>query len=148
MKTHEFRISQVMFDELSAHLFPGDHDEHGAVIAAGICRSKRGTRFLARKLFLAREGIDYVPSKYGYRALSAEFVARVSGYCSQHKLAYFAIHCHGGRDEVAFSSVDLESHKRSYPHSLILPREFRSEHWYLRPMQSLEKSGRQTESSG
>ncbi|WP_052362304.1 ThiF family adenylyltransferase [Geminisphaera colitermitum] len=115
MKTHEFRISQVMFDELSAHLFPGDHDEHGAVIAAGICRSKRGTRFLARKLFLAREGIDYVPSKYGYRALSAEFVARVSGYCSQHKLAYFAIHCHGGRDEVAFSSVDLESHKRSYP---------------------------------
>jgi molybdopterin/thiamine biosynthesis adenylyltransferase len=115
MKTHEFRISQAMFDELNAHLFPGDHDEHGAVIAAGICRSKQGTRFLARKLFIAREGIDYVPSKHGYRALSAEFVARVSNYCSQNKLAYFAIHCHGGRDEVAFSDVDLESHKRSYP---------------------------------
>jgi hypothetical protein len=114
MKTHEFRISKAMFDELSAHLFPGDHDEHGAVIAAGLCRSNRGTRFLARKLFLAREGFDYVPSKYGYRALSAEFVARVSNYCSQHKLAYFAIHCHGGHDDVAFSDVDLESHKRSY----------------------------------
>ena len=115
MRNVEFRIPQAMFDELFAHLFPGDHDEHGAVIAAGICESARGTRFLARKLFIAREGIDYVASKFGYRALSADFVARVSNFCAQNRLCYFAIHCHGGADSVSFSDVDTDSHKRSYP---------------------------------
>ncbi len=112
---NEFRISRAMFDSLQRHLFPGDNDEHGAVIAAGICRSPRGTRFLARKLFIAREGIDYIPGKYGYRALTAEFVARVSGYCSKNKLAYFAIHNHGGEGSVGFSEDDYASHKRGYP---------------------------------
>ncbi len=112
---NEFRIPQAMFDSLQKHLFPGDNDEHGAVIAAGICRSARGTRFLARKLFIAREGVDYIPGKFGYRALTAEFVARVSGYCSKNKLAYFAIHNHGGEGSVGFSGDDLASHKRGYP---------------------------------
>jgi len=115
MKNTEFRISQAMFDQLHAHLFPGDHDEHGAIIAAGVVTTPRGTRFLARKLFIAREGVDYVPGKYGYRALSAEFVAKVSGYCAKNRLAYFAIHCHGGTSSVGFSDVDLASHQRSYP---------------------------------
>ncbi|MFA5263922.1 MAG: ThiF family adenylyltransferase [Opitutaceae bacterium] len=115
MNNTEFRISQPLFDELFAHLFPGDHDEHGAVVAAGICESSRGTRFLARKLFIAREGIDYIPGKFGYRALTADFVARVSNFCAQNKLCYFAVHCHRGSDSVSFSSIDTESHKRSYP---------------------------------
>lgn len=115
MKNTEFRIPRAMFRELHGHLFPGDHDEHGAVIAAGICESGRGTRYLARKLFIARDGVDYVPGKHGYRALSANFVAQVSNYCALNKLCYFAIHCHGGRDSVGFSNVDLESHKRGYP---------------------------------
>lgn len=115
MKNIEFRIPCDMFADLHRHLFSGDQDEHGAVLAAGIEHSPRGTRFLARKLFLAREGVDYVPGQHGYRALSADFVARVSNFCSQQKLAYFAIHNHGGRDAVAFSPVDLESHQRGYP---------------------------------
>lgn len=115
MKNAEFRIARAMFEELRRHLFPGDHDEHGAVICAGAERGPRGERFLARKLFLAREGVDYVPGKHGYRALSTDFIARVSNFCSQQKLAYFAIHNHGGRDSVAFSPVDLESHRRGYP---------------------------------
>lgn len=115
MKNVEFRIPRSMFEQLRRHLFPGDNDEHGAVIAAGVERGPRGVRFLARNLFLAREGVDYVPGKCGYRALSADFVARVSNFCSNQKLSYFAIHNHGGRDSVAFSSVDLESHQRGYP---------------------------------
>ena len=115
MKNAEFRISQAMFDELTAHLFPGDHDEHGAVIAAGICKSARGIRFLGKKLFIARDGIEYVPGKFGYRALSADFVAHTSNFCAQNRLCYFAIHCHGGTDAVSFSEVDTASHKRSYP---------------------------------
>ncbi len=98
-----------------AHLFPGDHDEHGAVITTGLCETERGTRFLARDLFLAKDGVDYVPGKHGYRALTADFVARVSDHCAREKLCYFAVHCHGGRDEVSFSPDDLNSHERGYP---------------------------------
>lgn len=115
MNTFTFRISKPHYDQLRAHLFPGDHDEHGAVIAVGVSKSGRETRLLAREIFLARDGIDYVESKYGYRALSADFVARVSDHCSRHGLGYFAVHCHGGKDSVDFSCVDLESHKRGYP---------------------------------
>jgi hypothetical protein len=115
-----------MFRELHGHLFPGDHDEHGAVIAAGICESGRGTRYLARKLFIARDGVDYVPGEHGYRALSANFVAQVSNYCALNKLCYFAIHCHGGHDSVGFSNVDLESHKRGYPALTTPSKPFRA----------------------
>lgn len=115
MNTFTFRITKPSFDQLHAHLFPGDGDEHGAVITVGVSKSGRETRLLVREVFLARDGIDYVESKYGYRALSADFVARVSDHCSRHGLGYFAVHCHGGKDSVDFSRVDLESHKRGYP---------------------------------
>jgi hypothetical protein len=115
MNTFTFRIAKPLFDQLQAHLFPGDGDEHGAVITVGVSKSGRETRLLAREIFLAREGIDYVESKFGYRALSADFVARVSDHCARHGLGYFAVHCHGGKDFVGFSRVDLESHKRGYP---------------------------------
>jgi hypothetical protein len=47
-------IDGVLFDELTTHLFRDDDDEHGAVIAAGVAKTDRGTRLLARELFLAR----------------------------------------------------------------------------------------------
>ncbi len=83
MKTRfEFRIDDKMYSELRAHLFPGDDDEHGAVIAVSVCRVGSLTRLLARKLFLAKDGVDYVPGKHGYRALTAQFVAEVADYCA------------------------------------------------------------------
>lgn len=115
MSKFTFRIAKPLFDSLQAHLFPGDGDEHGAVIAVGIGQSSRESRLLAREVFLARDGIDYVESKFGYCALSADFVARVSDHCARRGLGYFAVHCHGGRDSVGFSPVDLESHQRGYP---------------------------------
>ncbi len=110
-----FSISQPLFDRLHRHLFRGDHDEHGAVIVAGIAESPRGTRFLARDVILARDGVDYVPGKHGYRALTTDFIVRVSDRCADERLCYFAVHNHGGRDRVAFSPDDLASHKRGYP---------------------------------
>jgi molybdopterin/thiamine biosynthesis adenylyltransferase len=115
MSTFTFRISKPEFDRLHAHLFPGDHDEHGGVITVGVAKSGRETRLLAREVFLARDGIDYIESKHGYRALSTDFVARVSDHCARHGLGYFAVHCHGGKDSVNFSRVDLASHQRGYP---------------------------------
>jgi molybdopterin/thiamine biosynthesis adenylyltransferase len=109
------RIDQAMFERLFDHLFPGDGDEHGAVVAAGIATGSRGTRLLARDLFLARDGVEYVPGTRGYRALTAQFVARVSDYCARERLCYLAIHCHGGEGTVRFSADDLASHERGYP---------------------------------
>ena len=65
------RIDEPLFRQLHAHLFPGDGDEHGAVIAAGIAESNSGTHFLAREVFLAKDGVDYVPGTRGYRSLDA-----------------------------------------------------------------------------
>lgn len=109
------RIDDDLFQKLFAHLFPGDADEHGAVIAAGIMESDCGTRLLAREVFLARDGIDYVPGTRGYRALTPRCVAENSGHCDQQNLCYLAVHCHGGTDYVGFSTDDLASHERGYP---------------------------------
>lgn len=122
MKEFTFRISETLFEQLVSHLFPGDGDEHGAVIATGICESNREVRLLAREVFIAKDGVDYVPGKRGYRMLTADFVARVSHHCAQENLCYFAVHCHGGDDFVDFSPTDLDSHRRGYPALLDITR--------------------------
>jgi hypothetical protein len=108
-------MSGSLWAQLEAHLFPGDGDEHGAVIAAGIVQTARGTRLLARELHLARDGVDYVPGERGYRMLTPTFVRDQILRCRDGRVAYLAVHCHGGIDRVGFSSDDLRSHERGYP---------------------------------
>lgn len=108
-------IPEGMYRRLSDHLFPADGDEHGAVIATGIARSGRGVRLLARDLFLAEDGNDYVPGERGYRMLRSRFVQEHVLYCRDEQLCYLAIHNHGDGDDVAFSPDDLRSHERGYP---------------------------------
>ncbi len=102
-------------ERLTEHLFPGGGGEHGAVIAAGMAESSRGVRLLARDVVLARDGIDYVPGKRGYRMLTASFVTENILRCARDRLVYLAVHCHGGADSVGFSGDDLASHERGYP---------------------------------
>src|SRR2546426_8316636 len=99
-------IPGPLLQRLMQHLFPGDYGEHGAVIAAGLVRDGEEYRLLARELFIAREGIDYVPGTRGYRALTAQFIHRCITYCRDNRLVYLAVHNHGGSDSVAFSRVD------------------------------------------
>ena len=108
-------IDARMYDELLAHLFPGDDDEHGAVIAAGIVETTRGTRLLARTLFKATDGVDFVPGRNAYRMLTAAFVRERIRYCRDEHLVYLGIHNHGGHNEVGFSEPDNRSHERGYP---------------------------------
>jgi hypothetical protein len=122
MKRFSFRISELLFERMTRHLFPGDNDEHGAVLIAGIAEGNDEVRLLARDLIIARDGIDFVPGKFGYRAFTADFVARLSNKCAREQLAYFSVHNHGGDDSVGFSKVDLESHKRGYPALLDITR--------------------------
>lgn len=114
-KSVSLTIDEPLFQTLYEHLFPGDCDEHGAVIAAGIVETPRGIRLLAREVFLAKDGVDYVPGTYGYRALTARFVAEASHRCATQNLCYLAVHCHGGQDYVSFSADDTASHERGYP---------------------------------
>jgi molybdopterin/thiamine biosynthesis adenylyltransferase len=105
-----------------SHLFPGDGDEHGAIILAGICESDRGLRLVARELHLAIDGQDYVPGKYGYRMLKAQFIQSRILRARDASLAYLAIHNHGGSTSVGFSPDDFASHERGYPALLDISR--------------------------
>ncbi|MDD1522887.1 ThiF family adenylyltransferase [Bradyrhizobium sp. WBAH42] len=115
-------LAEGMYQALTRHLFPGDHDEHGAIILAGICESDRGLRLVARELHLAVDGVDYVPGKYGYRMLKAQFIQSRILRARDLKLAYLAIHNHRGTTSVDFSPADMASHERGYPALLDIAR--------------------------
>jgi len=104
-----------MTDDLLRHLFPGDRDEHAAVLGVSVVRTGRGVRLLGRRLHLARDGLDYVPGARGYRMLTPTFVRDRILDCEREELGYLALHCHGGTDRVAFSTDDMNSHERGYP---------------------------------
>lgn len=107
-------LPEELYARLHAHLFPGDRDEHGAVIAAGVARGSPN-RLLARDVFLARDGVDYVPGQRGYRMLTPAFIRERILCCRDEQLAYLAVHCHGGTTRVGFSPDDMASHERGYP---------------------------------
>ena len=122
MSPWRLTIPEGLYAELQGHLFPGDDDEHGAVILAGTCESDRGLRLVAREIHLAKDGIDYVPGKRGYRMLKAEFITSRILRARDRRLAYLAIHNHGGSDWVGFSPDDIASHERGYPALLDIAR--------------------------
>jgi hypothetical protein len=107
---------------LFGHLFPGDEDEHGAVILAGLAETDHEVRVLARDVRLARDGRDYVPGNRGYRMLRADFIRDQILEARDDRLVYLAVHNHGGTEEVGFSSDDLRSHERGYPALLDVAR--------------------------
>ena len=105
------------------HLFPGDQDEHGAILRAGIVRNGSSLRLLIQHVQPADFGIDYVAGRHGYRALTPTFIHREILQCRDEGLAYLAVHNHHGSGQhVGFSSIDLESHERGYPALLDIGR--------------------------
>jgi hypothetical protein len=118
----QIRIARDDYEILVKHLFPGDQDEHGAVILSGVSYAGGKCRLLAREIHLAREGIDYVEGKIGYRALAPRFIHRLITRARDERLAYLAVHNHESDESVGFSSIDLESHERGYPALLQISR--------------------------
>ncbi len=108
-------LTDAQHETLWTHLFPGDGDEHAAVLHCGIAVSGRHVRLLTREVRLAAEGVDFVPSKRGYKKLRAEFITDEILDHSDLSTIYLAVHNHGGMNSVAFSDVDLDSHERGYP---------------------------------
>lgn len=123
MKTAcRLRIAREHFGAVMKHLFPGDMDEHGVVLLAGLSSSNGQPTLHVREVHLAREGTDYVEGKVGYRALSPTFIHRLITRARDERLVYLAAHNHGGDLDVAFSRIDLESHQRGYPALLQIAR--------------------------
>ena len=109
------RLPERLSTALWSHLFPGDGDEHGAVLLCGMAKRNGETRLLGRELVLARDGVDYVMGTRGYRKLRGDFVTPHILRARDERLVYLAIHNHGGRDSVAFSGDDWASQQRGYP---------------------------------
>lgn len=115
-------IPTDLYQVLQRHLFPGDADEHGAVISAGCVETPTGIRLLAREVHVARDGVDYVPGRRGYRMLTGAFITERIIRARDERLIYLAVHNHGGQGSVAFSPDDLRSHERGYPSLLDIGR--------------------------
>lgn len=116
------RISRNQFNILIQHLFPGDGDEHGAVLLAGTSTSNGRLTLHVREVHIAEEGTDYVEGKIGYRALSPKFIHKMITRARDEKLAYLAVHNHASDRSVGFSQIDLDSHERGYPALLQISR--------------------------
>ena len=120
--TCRVRITRGDYELLMKHLFPGDQDEHGAVLLAGLSFVNDRPTLLVREVHLAREGVDYVAGKIGHRALTTSFIHRMITRARDEKLAYLAVHNHISDQEVGFSRIDLQSHERGYPALLQIAR--------------------------
>ncbi len=100
---------------LMAHLFPGDRDEHGAILHAGVVDQNGRMKLLVRGVFPAKFGTHYVAGQHGYRALHPRFIHQHITTCRDQGLAYIAVHNHDCDDRVEFSEIDIASHERGYP---------------------------------
>jgi hypothetical protein len=121
-KKCRLRIARQDFDIINHHLFPGDHDEHGAILLAGTSHARGQFTLHVREVHLAQEHIDYVEGKIGYRALSPQFIHRLITRARDERLVYLAVHNHGSDQQVSFSSIDYGSHERGYPALLQIAR--------------------------
>ena len=111
----ELVVADEHADRLMAHLFPGDGDEHAAVLLCGWHVRSDRVRLLVRDVIVAEEGVDHVPGERGYRMTTAAFMKPLLRRAREEGLAFLSVHNHGGSDHVAFSPDDLASHERGYP---------------------------------
>lgn len=116
------RIARDDYNIVMKHLFPGDRDEHGVVLLAGMSQSHGQITLHVREVHLAKEGTDYVEGKIGYRALTPTFIHRLITRARDERLVYLAVHNHASDREVGFSRVDFASHERGYPALLQIAR--------------------------
>ena len=71
------RISRAHVEQLKRHLFPGDVDEHGAVLLAGVSSRNGQLALHVREVHAASDGVDYQEGRIGYRALQPPFINRL-----------------------------------------------------------------------
>ena len=114
----QLRIAAEDYERLHAHLFPGDHDEHGAILLAGEHHAAGHDTLAVRETHLL-EPNELPPGIHGYRQFSAAALARLGNRAAQHRLAIVTVHSHpGAHDSNSLSGDDLAAHERVFPHLL------------------------------
>ena len=114
----ELRISAGDYERLHAHLFPGDHDEHGAILLAGEHHTDTSSTLTIRETHLL-EPHEFPPGIHGYRQFAAGALARLGNRAAQERLAIVTVHSHPGAGERnSLSRDDLAAHERVFPHLL------------------------------
>jgi hypothetical protein len=116
---NELRIAEDDYRLLHAHLFPGDRDEHGALLLAGHhTRRDGGALLTVREVHLLVEE-EFPPGDRGYRQFAAQALARVANRGEQEKLALVTAHSHpGSSNRTGLSRDDLAGHERLFEHLL------------------------------
>jgi molybdopterin/thiamine biosynthesis adenylyltransferase len=105
-------------EDLRRHLFPGDRDEHAAIVLAGVDERPTETRLLGREIHLLGE-TEFIPGEHGYRQISAPTLARLGNRAAEQGLALVSCHSHpGATSVVSLSGDDLAGHRRIFPHLL------------------------------
>jgi molybdopterin/thiamine biosynthesis adenylyltransferase len=118
----ELRIDGERAQELRAHLFQQDNDEHAAVALAGVAEIGDRLVLLVRELHLI-PAADFGPGEFGYRQTSPRRIAELSLRAADEKLAYVALHSPpGASTSVALSHDDRAGHQRLFPHLLDIVR--------------------------
>lgn len=113
------RITQRDYEQLLAHLHPGDDDEHAAFLYAGEMATSTGRRLLVRRVVPVADR-DFGPSdRGGYRQVGARSLARAAIECEAEGLRLLWAHSHpGASHRVGFSAPDLATHQRAHPHMI------------------------------
>lgn len=111
------RITQRDYEQLLAHLHPGDDDEHAAFLYAGEMVTPVGRRLLVRRVLPVGDR-DFGPSdRGGYRQVAAQALARAAIDCEAQGLRLIWAHSHPGAERhVGFSSPDRATHEHAHPH--------------------------------
>jgi len=114
------RIAEHHYRLLQGHLFPGDRDEHAALILAGVMGSGAERTLLVREVHPVRPN-DFPPGRHGYRQIAPRPIAEIAGRAGDEGLAYLSAHSHpGAGGRVGLSEDDLAAHRRLFPHLLDL----------------------------
>jgi hypothetical protein len=114
----ELRIGAEDYERLHAHLFPGDNDEHGAILLAGERRDRNRRTLTVRETHLL-DCDEFPPGVHGYRQFAAIALARLGNRAAQERLALVTVHSHpGAHERNSLSGDDLAAHERVFPHLL------------------------------
>lgn len=119
--TLEIRFTANHYKQVYQHLYPGDQDEHGVVLLAGMAKIGTVIRLMVREVHFAKDGHDYV-HKNGHYALKSHFIRPLIAKAREKRLVYLAVHNHMSSTTVDFSHVDFLSHEEGYPALLDLAK--------------------------
>ena len=109
-------VTAADYAALTAHLHPGDGDEHAAFCYAGVVRHADGGRLLVRRVVPVPEADFPLSRGDGYRSITPRAVARAAIECDAEGLCLMWVHNHpGSTTSVRLSGQDRRTAASVHP---------------------------------